>query len=510
MRARALPYLAALVLALPGCAAVPPAGKRTIRITVLHTNDMHGWIMPRPDKNAPQRLVGGAAALAKGVASFRKDGPTLLVDAGDWFQGTPEGSLTQGRSAVDVLNAVGYDAVAPGNHEFDVGVDGVRSLAAGLKMPVLAANVLDAKTRAVVDFFRPYVIREVGGVKVGLFGLLTTQMKALAFEKNIAGLEFQDEVEAARNAVARLRAEGAEVVIALSHLGLEQPGRPPFVGDRALAARVPGIDVIVGAHTHTPIFEPAAASTAALIVQSAPNMTFLGYVKLEIDPVSRKVVGRTAGLTKLWVDEYGADEDVARIAKRYEEEVGRELDVAIATAAVTLTRERQKESTAGDWVADCVRDWSGTQLAFQNGGGVRADVPAGAVKLRHIFEVMPFDNYVATLSLTGAQVRSILERGVSGTAGMIQVSGLSLAYDAAAQPGSRVREVLVAGQPLRDDAAYTVAAPDFMVQGGDAYTAFTEGRGRSVTPTLVREVLAECAKKGSPVTAKPLDRIIAR
>ncbi|MFA5138632.1 MAG: bifunctional UDP-sugar hydrolase/5'-nucleotidase [Elusimicrobiota bacterium] len=477
-----------------------------IQLTVLHTNDIHGAIFPRPDRKETARMVGGAGALAKAVARNTQPGRTLLLDGGDWFQGTPEGSLTRGRPLVELFNALKYDGVAIGNHEFDMGEAELKALAAGLKVPVLAANLYLAGKDERPAYVRPFIIKKVGKIKVGVFGLLTTRMPELAFEKNIAGLRFADEVETAKETVSELKAAGADVIIALTHIGLEDKGRP--FGDETLAAKAPGIDLIIGAHSHTYLFEPRVVGET-LIVQSGANLTHLGRAVLEIDPSSRKVVSKKGELLKLWVDELGEDEAMKAMTRKYQDEVGRSLDVVIGSSTVSIVRARDRESGMGDWMTDCLRKWSKTQIAFQNGGGVRTDILAGPVTLRTVFEVMPFDNYLVTLNMTGGQVKQIFERGVAGGIGMIQLSGARFTYDPAAPAMSRVRDAFVGKEPLRENEVYSVSAPDFIVQGGDSYDAFAEGKDKAYNPVLVRDVLGWCVRETSPLAQPEGGRITA-
>ncbi|MBI4385943.1 MAG: bifunctional metallophosphatase/5'-nucleotidase [Elusimicrobia bacterium] len=492
--------------AFPARASSSP-DRGNVKITIFHTNDIHGWIQARPvgisargPEDAGDRRIGGMAALASVVRG--ETGPKLLLDSGDWFQGTPEGTLTRGDAVVDCMNALGYDAIAPGNHDFDLGKDNLRRLVRAFRAPVLGANVYEGRRR----YLKPYLIKTVAGVRVGIFGLLTTRMRQLSFAKNIAGLSFRREVDEARDAVGELRKRGATVIIALTHVGLETPERAPFEGDRFLASEVPGIDMILGGHTHYRHTELIAGSKGWL-AQAGSYLTHVGKVVIEVDPSTRRVIRSTGTLIPLWVDDVGEAGEVAAIVKRHEEWVGRAVEVVVGTATQTLVTSRTAESALGDWMTDCTREWAETQIAFQNSGGIRANLPAGPITLRRLFQIMPFDNAVVTLRLAGADLLRLLERGVSGGAGMIQVSGLRFSYEPSASFGNRVRTVKVAEAPLISSATYTLAAPDFLVQGGDGYTAFSAGTNAENTGMLIRDVLAWCATQHSPVQV-PLGRRI--
>jgi 2',3'-cyclic-nucleotide 2'-phosphodiesterase (5'-nucleotidase family) len=493
-------------LAVPGPVQAAPAPAKNIRLTVLHTNDIHGWIMPRPAAfyaANPSRSIGGVAAL---VAYVKKAaGPKLILDAGDWFQGTPEGGLRDGRVMADVFNMVGYDALEVGNHDFDNGERNLQHIIKAIKPPVLCANVYREGRR--VPECRPWIIKEVAGVKVGIFGLLTANMKALAFPDNIAGLTFRREVDEAKDAVAALRGQGATVIIALTHVGLESPAGPPFEGDQALAAQVEGIDLIVGGHSHTALPEGLRdAAHGTLIVQAGSELTRVGEVALEIDPATKKVVKSSARLVDLWPDETGSDPAADALVAGLSAEVKPIYDVVLATAAQALVRSRDGESALGDWMTDCERDWAGADLALQNGGGIRVDIPAGPVTFRQIFDIMPFNNRVVKFVMKGKDVRALLDHGLA-MGHIAQVSGARLSYHRQAAEGKRLETVDIAGRPLRDDSTYTVATIDFLALGGDGYTAFAAAGSKDFTKTLLRDVLKRCAQKERLIQAPPAGRL---
>ncbi|TBR23024.1 bifunctional metallophosphatase/5'-nucleotidase, partial [bacterium] len=419
--------LRTLVLGLCALTAAPAAAK-TFPIVVVHTNDVHGWILPRPDKKTG-KAVGGAAVFSAYVKKERAAADRfLLLDAGDWWQGTPEGSLSKGRAVGEVFDALRYDATVPGNHEYDAGEAALSGLIRGMKTPVVASNIAVEATGAPSPYVRPFLIKDVAGVKVGIFGLITTQMKRLAFPQNIAGIAFQPEEDAARKAVAALKAQGAEVVVMLSHVGQEYPDRPGALGDDTVVRKVPGIDLVVGGHAHIPI-EGGRKVGGTLIVNTGCYLDKAGKVVLDFDDQARKVVASSATLTPLFVDEFGEEPMVKALVEKWRLEVGVALDVVIATAAAPFTRDRFKDSDMGNWMTDCLRSWSKTDLAFQNSGGIRKDWAAGPVRQRDVFELMPFDNHVTTVYMKGSQLKDLFEHGVGKAPGMLQLSGGTVTYD---------------------------------------------------------------------------------
>lgn len=496
--------LAALLLA-------PAASAATTRIAIYHTNDVHGWVGPKEAtwyRADPKRRIGGVPAAA--AVLKREKLPRLLVDGGDWFQGTPEAAFSGGSVMVEVFNGLGYDAIVLGNHDFDFGLPQLEKLARSLKMPVLGANVYREADGSRPGFVKARLIREVAGVKVGIFGLLTRNMRELAFEEHYAGLTFRREVDEARDQVRSLKAEGAQVIVALTHVGIAEPGMQPFEDDKLIAGEVPGIDVIVGGHTHTRlktgVREPR---NGTLITQTGSYLSQIGRIELEVDRETGKVLSSTSSLIELWIDETGEDAEAKKLVAPFREEADRRMSVVLATATRTLTRSRTGEATIGGWFTDCLRGWTKTDVAVQNHGGIRSDLPAGPVTLRRIFEIMPFDNRVATMSLTGAQLRDTLERGVSGSAGMLQVSGVSVRYKSDAEPGRRIKEIRIGDRPLDLEGRYTVTAADFLVKRGDGFATLGQGEGTTFSGTLIRDVLAACARDAGVIDPPSPGRIVA-
>ena len=451
-------------------------------------------------------MVGGAAVASNAIKKLSEPGvPRLLLDVGDWFQGTPEGNFTQGRSLAEYFNLLGYDALTVGNHEYDYGEENLKSLIGSINAPVLGANVLTAATNERVPYLKPWIIKDVGGVKVGMFALITTGMSTLVFPKNFPGRAAGDEIEWARKTVSELKAAGAEVVILLSHVGYADLDKTQFKDDKAIATAVPGIDLIVGGHSHTLLKEPwREPKNGTLVVQTGSSLNRLGKVVLEIDPKTHKILRSEDKVYDLWVDQYGEDPAVLKLVEKYRKEVGSALDVVIGSSTVMLRRERYEESSLGDWMCDCTRKYTKTQIAFQNSGGIRADLTAGPVTMRTVFSIMPFDNTLVTLTMTGAQLREALEHSVDGDRGILQVAGLTMRYEAAAPRGKKLREVLVGGKPLQDAESYSVTAADFVVGGGDGYASFQRGADPAYTPVLVRDMLEWCVRNYSPL-AMPTD-----
>jgi 2',3'-cyclic-nucleotide 2'-phosphodiesterase (5'-nucleotidase family) len=482
------------IVALAVCLGAPAPGAAE-PLTILHVNDFHGALEPTRTA-AGQPEEGGAARLAARVAAERTP-TTLFLSAGDLMQGTNLSNLFLGRPVIEAFNLMGLDASAVGNHEFDSGQAAFAERAAEARFPFLAANISGPGP------WKPSLVRQVGALRVALFGLTTEETPIATHPRNVTGLAFADAVATARRMVAELRPQ-ADVVVALTHLGFEE--------DEKLAAAVPGIDVIVGGHTHTKADQPVLVGST-LVVQAFERGVFLG--RLDLDVTQGKVAARGYRLLPVTAAG-GEDPAVAALVADYAHRLGEKMNEPVGTAAVDLDggkdAMRTRETALGDLVADVMREASGADVALINGGTIRAGIPAGPVSVGAIYNVLPFDNWLISFAVTGRELRAALETGVSRVevrdGGFPQVSGMRYTFDPAAPAGSRIVAVSVAGAPLDDERRYVVATHDFLAAGGNGYTAFAghdpvyNDSGR-----WLRDVIAEWWRRRGTVTAATDGRI---
>jgi len=442
--------------------ALTPAYGREVNLRILYVNDFHGFAEPYKSPGA-QESLGGVASLAGAVAGLRKEKPTLLLAAGDMIQGNSWANLPRGKSAVDLMNLMRFDAMVVGNHEFDYGQEVLRKRIAAARFPVLGANVEGFK-----DGLKAYVIKEIQGLKVAVIGVVTPDTPVSTHPKNVVGLKFLPPQAVLEKYLPEMKKQ-ADLVIVLSHIG--------YQADRDLAAKVPGIGVIVGGHSHTKLLEPAVVNDT-IIVQAWEHAKALGVLDLTV--ADGKVKGFSGRLEMIKPGQGREDKAVGRLVKRYANRVNAVLREKIGEAALDLEGEhvRARETNLGNLITDILRQAAGAQVAIINGGGIRAGIPKGAITVKDVYTVLPFDNYLVAIKLTGKQLREALEHGVSGDenrAGRFpQVSGLSFTYNPRALAGSRVKEVLIGGQPLDLQKEYVVATNDFMAAGGDGYQSFGE------------------------------------
>lgn len=503
------------VLFLAGCASVPPP--EPVHLVIVGTTDVHGWFNGRVDDGVER---GGVALFAGYVDALRaKHGDrVIVVDSGDMFQGTLESNLFEGEPVVKAYNAVGYAAAAVGNHEFDFGPVGPRvraqagedelgalKKAVGLaKFPFLSANMKERQTGRTPAWAKPYVMIEAGGAKVGIIGLSTPDTPNVTVEANVRSLVFTDPVPATIEAARHLRAQGADAVIVVAHMGgrceeLREPRdlsscQEGHEANQLLQALPPGtIDAYLAGHTHRRMRHFINGVPAA---QAGAYSEEFSTIELWVDTRADRVVAERSSIrmpTPICAQVYAGTDDCdpreggnaslvprvfegVRIARNasvqaavapYLAQVAEKRNQPLGlTAAAEFRRNRSGESALGNLLADAMRAWTGADIAFMNSGGIRADLDAGSLVYADMFEVSPFENYPAVVTMTGQQVIDALNAVSTGERGLIQVSGIHYIVDAAA--GHRVVSVtLPDGTPIDVAGSYRVVMPDFLAHGGD-------------------------------------------
>ena len=584
---RLLRALVALVAT--GCASAPrpaespsqaPAAQAApaapLRLTLVGTNDFHGWLMPHDTAlpGGPVVRQGGAAVFAGYVARLRADNPggVLLLDAGDMFQGTLASNLTEGASVVDVYNQLGYAAAALGNHEFDYGMEGPRVVPGPGENPfgALIARIRQARfklltvnVREAASGQRPAWLGNDGtllvtlqGVKVGVVGLTTPTTPRISNPALVSTLRFDDMVPATLEAATRLRAQGAEVVVGIAHAGgkcsdLSNP-RDTSSCDRSdgeiygLVESLPKgtLDAVFAGHTHQAMGhffgDVPVVSTWGL------GRSF-SVVELFVDPASRKVLPertrlqaaipvcaqvdeatgscdprklKDAGALKLVPATFLGEPVVADPAvealvgpalARVEQEQRRPLGVTVTSP---LGRDYEGESALGNVLADGLREMEKADVALLNSGGLRANLKAGAITYGDIYEVLPFDNTVSIVTVTGEELRRLLVAAYGTGSGVFQQSGLKVKLARCAGP-ERLRDVTLAnGKALEPGRLYRVVMPDFLARGAAGLGTVLStlpaeridlGVGREL---ILRDALATWWKsRGTPISAPATGRI---
>ena len=504
MKKKVLSLLMAVVmtfsLAVTANAAEETAQDLNGDIVILHTNDVHGAI------------AGYAKVAALKDAYEARGAYVLLMDAGDFIQGDPTVSTSEGATAVELMNLTGYDVVSLGNHEFDYGYQNLKDLEADADFAIVDANVL---YNGRVAFEDNLVFTTPDGTKIGVFGLDTPETATKAHPAKIQGVTFlagEDLYDCAQEQVDALTAEGCNYVICLGHLGIDDEA----AGNRSidLLENVDGIDLFIDGHSHSTQDDITAALTAASqaggneisVDSSMVNGTVLTSTGTKLESVGVVTIdgetGRIDASTVSAASLTDEDADVAARAAAIQKEIDDEYGTVFATTEVALNGEREpgnrtEETNLGDLITDALvwgaeREGTEVDAAVTNGGGIRASIAAGDITKKDINTVLPFGNTLSIVQVTGAELLEALEASTYCTptsiGGFPQVSGIEFTVDTTKAydqgelyPGStyygpksiqRVTIETVGGEPFDANATYTIATNDFMAAGGDTYYAF--------------------------------------
>ncbi len=505
-------------------------------LTILHINDWHSRIESNnkyestcsAEEEDKGECIGGAARLVTAVAERRKahEGQNvLLLNGGDNFQGSLFYTTYKGKAEAEFLNLMKFDAMTVGNHEFDDGEDALVPFLEEVTFPVLSANVQANAQSKVGDRIKPSIVLEVGGQKIGIVGAVTTDTPEIASPgPNIA---IEDDIKTITAEVEKLKAEGVNKIIALTHVG--------YPRDKEMIAKIPGVDVVVGGHSHSllsntdekaegpyPTMVDNPDGYKVPVTQAASYSKYLGEFTVTFDDngVVKEAKGDPIYLDKSITPDAAVLARVKELAGPIEELKARE--VSETTAPIDGSRDncRARECEMGNLVADAILDrvkGQGVTIVFQNGGGLRASIDQGVVTMGEVLTVLPFQNTLATFQLTGKDVLAALENGASqleeGGGRFTQVAGLKYSFDASAPAGSRIKSVEViengAWAPLDPAKTYLAATNNFMRKGGDGYKVFADnGQNAYDYGPGLEQVVADYLGANRPYTPKLDGRIV--
>lgn len=439
-------------------------------VVILQTNDFHGNLLALTD--AKKNSVAGAAREATIINSVRstfgKD-HVLLVDAGDAIQGATVANLFQGKSVIDAYNAMGYDVATLGNHEWDYGQQVLKDRIAEAKFDYVNANVTGVNLG-----WKSNVIKNVAGINIGLFGVITSDLPTIVAPSSLTGVGVADPIATAQNQIVDLKGQGAQYIVALSHCGFENGGAPL---DPAIAAGAPGINLIIGGHSHT-VLKVEVMVGKTMITQTGTAGAYVGKEVIDFATYRGKVIRQNVSYELVpTVTSVPENPTIKAIVDGYNNQLKGKLSVVVGKALVALDGERAdvrtKETNLGNYIADWMRISTGADIAFENGGSIRISVPAGDVTVGSIFGVLPFDNFLVVLEIKGSILKDALENSVSvypaQLGGFLQVSGFSFTFDPSKPVGSRVVSITKDGKPMNMDATYKLCTADFTAAGGDGY-----------------------------------------
>lgn len=492
--------LIALVCLVAGCAAPRHS------LTILHTNDIHGKFMPeRATWRDDSAFVGGFAALSGALDSVRAaDKETIYLDAGDLMTGNPICNIiengVEGGALLELLNLCGCNATCLGNHEFDLGAEHLRKFAARSDVPILCANVRELSNGTLLCPASQIIER--GGLRVGVIGLILTDLAGVVSAKAIAPFDIGDIAQTAQPLIDELDPL-TDVIILLTHNGVDD--------DKELARVVHGCDVIIGGHSHTRLKEPIVEN-GVIIAQTGSYLKNLGVLKLNVR--KDRVESHTGALVELVENRFVPRPEVFQYCARFTDQIEREYGDTIAIAAETWSRSYNESSPLGNLLCDLLRDGTNADFALINSGGIRKDLRAGPVRKLDIVEALPFTNSVVRFEVTSAEIavfaRKQVEAQVGGKQEVLQMSGLTISYVNSGGAPTDV-QIAVNGTPLDSARTYTGVSIDYVLQSQyDKYLGFQPRKLENVGVLLSDFIITALERSAAPVSANSELRLIQR
>ena len=505
-------------------------------LTILHINDWHSRIESNnkyestcsAEEEGKGECFGGAARLVTAINDRRKalEGQNvLLLNGGDNFQGSLFYATYKGAAEGEFLNQMKFDAMTVGNHEFDDGEEALVPFLDKVQFPVLSANVHPDAQSKVGDRIKPSIVLDVGGQKIGIVGAVTNDTPEIASPG--PHITIDEDVARIKAEVDKLKAEGVNKIIALTHVG--------YPRDKEAIAKIPGVDVVVGGHSHSLLSNTDAKAEGPYptmidnpdgykvpVTQAASYSKYLGEFQVVFD--DNGVVKEAKGDPILLDNSIKPDEAVLARVKELAAPIEdlKKKEVSETTGPIDGSREscRTKECQMGNLITDAILDrvkGQGVTIAIQNGGGIRASIDQGVVTMGEVLTVLPFQNTLATFQLTGKDLAASLEAGVSeveeGKGRFPQVGGLKYTFDRSVKPNEgRIKSIEVledgAWKPLDPEKLYSVATNNFVRAGGDGYKLFASNAQNAYDfgPSL-EQVVADYLTANRPYTPRTEGRI---
>lgn len=436
-------------------------------ITIFHTSDNH--VRGPADQNISY------ARLAGYVETYRRKHPdTLLLDAGDALQGLSLSDVSQGHNALEVMNMMNFNAMVPGNHEFDWGAENLLSLAQEAEFPLVAVNFI--KSRDEAPMLPMYILEEIKDISIAVIGVITPDMHELAVPKNIAGYKFPDPTPLLQALVPELKKE-FDVVIVLAHMGLE--GKHTST---RLAEDVPDIDIIIDGHDHIPLPEGLTVGNT-LIANAGEYGEYLGEIKLTVK--GGKIFRKKASLIKAeTINKTPPKQEIVKLITEQKEKFAKELaekrGSLVTVLPVTLigkrTAVRAGQTNLTTLLTDALLEETGADAVLISSGGIRQNLSSGEIMEEDIYNVMPFGDIIVSIGLSGEELRRALEHGLNAYPDLVgrfpQVAGMTVFADYQKPAGNRVQRIIIQGKELDPQAIYRIATSAYLAGGGDGYTQF--------------------------------------
>ncbi|WP_077369363.1 5'-nucleotidase C-terminal domain-containing protein [Anaerosalibacter sp. Marseille-P3206] len=479
-------------------------------VDVILFNDFHGNLAE--DIKEGGKNIGMAKMVAYVNEAVKNNPNTIVVSGGDNYQGTAMSNLTYGEPVSAMMKSMNVVASAVGNHEFDWGVDLMEKWSKEGGFDFLAANIYDTKTNEPVSWAKPYKIVEKGGIKIAFIGLAHPDTVTLTKAENVTGIEFRDPVKSAEEWVKYLKDGKAEegvpdVIMALTHIDSKQDrDTKEITGNAIELTKVEGLDAILSAHSHQTV---CGKVNDVPVIQAYKYGRAMGIVSIELDKNNKvKDINIKVDDVAKNKNDIIPDEEATKKYEEYNNKLQPILGEVLGEASDVFTHDRSESNVSllGRWVCEVLRDKTDAQVAIQNGGGLRRTLEKGNITMGDLYEIMPFDNSLVTLDLSGKDLKKAIDHGILNpevTDG--QFAGLIVEYDKDKEFENRITKItLEDGTPLEMDKYYKVVISDFLLTGGDKYD-FSNAKNVVETFVPIRDVLVDAIKEAKVITPKAVD-----
>jgi len=471
----------ALLIALTFASACFAGEETAVHLTILHTNDTHGFLTSFDTEKAYN--AGGAPGRAALINEIRQSNAeagenrfTLLLDGGDILENNAMSNFFKGEADIEFMNLVKYDAMSFGNHEFGFGMDNFMALAKKASFPVLCANVLDAKTKEYL--FKPYIVKEIGGIKIAIFGLTSHTLFYNSSASDLARIEFVDKDAAYARILPEMK-EKSDYIIFLSHLGIEE--------DREFAKKHPEINIIIGSHSHTFLEKPEKIGDIH-IFQAGKYGECLGRINLAFK--GKKAVSINSRLINI------SERTSGELVKKYKDLLDPQINVKIGELGATLENmsKYEQKTPLFEFVLKILHDTMKADFSMETAASISGRLEAGPVQLKNIFRIMPYNNFAVIVKMSGSEIKKLMDYSVSKKKTPFFIQTYALTFDEANGAAANIK---IKGQALDENKIYSVATDNYMTAGGaeDGIIKNIPAERKEYSDKLIRDLVIEYIKK---------------
>ncbi|MDD3627711.1 MAG: 5'-nucleotidase C-terminal domain-containing protein [bacterium] len=474
-----------------------PKKSKPIKLTILHMNDTHAHYLPDKVDSETEETVGGFSRAMTVIRNVWKSNlvsgrQTLLLHAGDLSSGTMYSTVYRGTMGIKLLNKMKFDAMTIGNHEFDYGFQTLLNLQLQADFKMLSANILNDKGK---HPFQEYWIKRFEGkdLQIVIFGLTTPTTPVTTHPANVKGFTFLDPIETSKKLLDKFSDE--DLVIALTHLGVDV--------DKKLAEACPKIDLIIGGHSHTILKQPLKVNQT-IICQAGYYSQYVGQIDIDVE--KGKIIKYDGKLYHL-TEEYPDDEKLQKTIDNFTRRLEKKFEEPIATTKIFLDGERDsvrsKETNLGKLICKVMVASTDSEVALMNGGGIRTSINEGEIKLKDVYNTLPFDNNLILIELKGEDLVAVLQRSNDlkpGDGGKLHTFGIE--YNV---KDGKVNITKIRNEDFNSERFYKIALPDFLAAGGDGYSIFPERAQNTInTGAILRDSVISYLKRNKEITEELL------